>query len=56
MATKYTKEDLINMGSESKDLLIIPLQDQVDQLKDSIEKLIEEVRIANQYRFGRHSC
>ena len=55
MATKYTKEDLINMSSESKDLLIISLQDQVDQLKYSIEKLIEEVRIANQYRFGRHS-
>ncbi len=55
MATKYTKEDLVNMSSESKDLLIISLQDQVDQLKESIEKLIEEVRIANQYRFGRHS-
>ena len=55
MTTKYTKEDLANMSSESKDLLIISMQDQLEQLNANIEKLIEQVRIADQYRFGRHS-
>ena len=55
MATKYTREELKNMSSEAKDLLIISMQDQLEALNENIEKLIEQVRIANQYRFGRHS-
>ena len=55
MATKYTREELKNMSSEAKDLLIISMQDQLETLNENIEKLIEQVRIANQYRFGRHS-
>ena len=55
MATKYTLDELHNMSSEAKDLLIISMQDQLEMLNNNIEKLIEQVRIANQYRFGRHS-
>lgn len=55
MATKYTREDLTNMSSEAKDLLIISMQEQLEMLNANIEKLIEQVRLANQYRFGRHS-
>ena len=55
MATKYTREELKNMSSEAKDLLIISMQNQLETLNENIEKLIEQVRIANQYRFGRHS-
>ena len=55
MATKYTIEGLKNMSSEAKDLLIISMQDQLEVLNENMEKLIEQVRIANQYRFGRHS-
>jgi hypothetical protein len=55
MAKKYTLDELHNMSSEAKDLLIISMQDQLEMLNDNIEKLIEQVRIANQYRFGRHS-
>ena len=55
MATKYTMDDLSKMSSESKDMLIISMQDQLEMLNENIEKLIEQVRIANQYRFGRHT-
>ena len=55
MATKYTKEDLAKMSSESKDLLIISMQDQLEKLNENIENLIEQICIANPYRFGRHS-
>ena len=55
MAIKYTREELKNMSSEAKDLIIISMQDQLETLNENIEKLIEQVRIANQYRFGRHS-
>lgn len=55
MSKKYTQEELANMSSETKDLLIITLQDQLENLSASIEKLTEQIRIANQYRFGRHS-
>ena len=55
MATKYTMEELKNMSSDAKDILIISMQDQLETLNENVEKLIEQVRIANQYRFGRHS-
>jgi len=55
MAVKYTKEELSKMSSSEKDLLIISMQDQLDSLNRNIEKLIEQIRIANQYRYGRHS-
>ena len=41
MATKYSKEDLAKMSSESKDLLIISMQDQLEKLNENIENLKE---------------
>lgn len=55
MAPRYTLDELKNMSSDAKDVLIISLQDSIDALNENIEKLIEQVRIANQYRFGRHT-
>lgn len=55
MATKYSMEQLKNMSSDAKDLLILSMQDQLEILNENMEKLIEQIRIANQYRFGRHS-
>ncbi len=37
MATRYTKEDLAKMSVESKDLLIVSMQDQLDKLNENIE-------------------
>ena len=38
MATKYTREELKNMSSEAKDLLIISMQDQLETLNEAILK------------------
>ena len=43
------------MSSKEKDLIILSLQDSIDELNENLEKLIEQIRIANQQRFGRHS-
>lgn len=55
MSKKYTAEELKKMTSEEKDLIILSLQDSIDRLNENFEKLIEQIRIANQQRFGRHS-
>lgn len=47
MAAKHTLEELITM--------ILMMQGQLDALNENIEKLIEQVRIANSYRFGKHT-
>ena len=31
------------------------MQGQLDTLNENIERLIEQVRIANSYRFGKHT-
>jgi hypothetical protein len=53
MATKYTLEELKKTDSSEKDIIILSLQDKVDKLSENVEKLIEQVRLANQNRFGR---
>ena len=55
MATKYTLEELQKMDPNAKDFIILSFQDQVDKLNENMEKLIEQVRLANQQRFGRHT-
>lgn len=55
MVMRYTTDDLKKMSSTEKDILIISMQDQLDRLNENIEKLIEQIRVANQYRFGRHT-
>ena len=55
MATKYTPDELKKMDSDAKDLIILSFQDQIDKLNENMEKLIEQVRLADQHRFGRHT-
>ena len=55
MTTKYTLEELNTMSPDAKDLLIISLQEQIERLNNNLEKLIEQVRLADQHRFGRHT-
>ena len=43
MATKYTMEELKNMSSDAKDILIISMQDQLETLNENVEKLIERM-------------
>lgn len=55
MAQKHTLEELNNCSCEELITIVLMMQGQLDALNDNIEKLIEQVRIANNYRFGRHT-
>lgn len=55
MANKHTLEELNNLSREELITVVLMMQGQLDTLNKNIEKLIEQVRIANSYRFGRHT-
>ena len=55
MANKHTLEELNNLSREELITIVLMMQGQLDTLNENIEKLIEQVRIANNYRFGRHT-
>ena len=55
MANKHTLEELNNLSREELITIVLMMQGQLDALNENIEKLIEQVRIANSYRFGRHA-
>lgn len=55
MGTKHTLEELNNCSREELITYVLMMQGQLDTLNENIEKLIEQVRLANQYRFGRHT-
>lgn len=53
MNKKHTLKELNSMGHEELVTIILTMQGQLDTLNENIEKLIEQVRIANQHCFGR---
>ena len=53
MSKKHTLDELNNMIREDLITIVLAMQGQLDTLNDNIEKLIEQVRLANQHRFGR---
>lgn len=53
MSKKHTLNELNNMSREDLITIVLTMQGQLDTLNDNIEKLIEQVRLANQHRFGR---
>ena len=55
MAQKYTLEERKKCRDVELITIVLMMQGQLDALNDNIEKLIEQVRIANNYRFGRHT-
>ena len=55
MSQKHTLTELNNLSHKELVTLVLTMQGQLDSLKESIEALIEQVRIANQHRFGRHT-
>lgn len=55
MAGKHTLEELNNLSREELIAIILGMQGQLDALNENIEKLIEQVRLANQHRFGRRT-
>ena len=55
MAAKHTLDELNNCSREELITMVLMMQGQLDTLNENIEKLIEQVRIANSYRFGKRT-
>lgn len=55
MGRKHTHDELNQRSREELVTIILAMQDQVDTLSENMERLIEQIRIANSYRFGRHT-
>ena len=55
MCKKFTPDELNKMDHKTKDGVIYQMQDRLDQLEQNYENLMEQVRLANQQRFGRHT-
>ena len=55
MADKHTLEELNTCSREELITIVLMMQGQLDALNENIGRLIEQVRIANSYRFGRHT-
>ncbi len=55
MCKKFTPDELNTMDTGSKDDIICQMQDRLDKLEQDYENLMEQVCLANQQRFGRHS-
>ena len=49
---KHTLKELENMSREELITIILSMQGQLAALNENIEKLIEQVRLANNQRFG----
>ena len=52
---KHTLEELNNSSREELITMILMMEGQMELMNENIERLIEQVRIANNYRFGKHS-
>ncbi|MDE6924867.1 MAG: IS66 family transposase [Acetatifactor sp.] len=53
MSGKHTLEELNQLSREELVTVILTMQGQLDALNENIERLIEQVRLASQHRFGR---
>ena len=52
---KYTPEQLNDFSKEQIISLFCTLQDQLDQTNQNLDRLIEQIRLAQQNRFGRRA-
>lgn len=55
MCRKFTPDELNTMDHEAKNDVIYQMQDRLDKLERDYENLIEQIRLANQQRFGRNT-
>ena len=55
MSEQYTAEKLHNMSSNDLVLIILSQQEQMQRLNANIERLIEQIRIANNKEYNRRS-
>lgn len=55
MAQNYTAEELNKLGQKELVGMVLSLQDQVGKLNDNLERLVEQIRIANSNLYGRRT-
>ena len=55
MCKKFTPDELNKMDHKTKDDVIYQMQDRLDRLEHNYENLVEQIRLADQQRFGRHT-
>lgn len=55
MCKKFTPDELNRLDIKAKDDIIYQMQDRLDKMEQNYEKLMEQIRLANQQRYGRHS-
>lgn len=55
MAKKYTVDELNNLSADSLKIIILSMQDQLEQLNQNMERLIEQIAVSNNQRYGRSS-
>lgn len=55
MCQKFTEKELNTMDHETKNDVIYQMQERLDKLEHDYENLIEQIRLANQERFGRQT-
>mgnify|MGYP002648249796 CR=1 FL=1 len=53
MCKKFTPDELNTMDHAAKNDVIFQMQDRLDKLERSYENLMEQIRLANQQRYGR---
>ena len=53
MCKKFTPDELNKMDHQSKNDVIYQMQDRLDKLEHDYENLMEQIRLANQQKFGR---
>ena len=51
----YTIDDLTNMDEKELSRIVLEQQEQIRILNANFERMLEQIRIVNQNRFGRHS-
>ena len=55
MCKKFTPDELNKMDHKTKNDVIYQMQDRLDRLEQNYENLVEQIRLANQQHFGRHT-
>ena len=55
MCQKFTADELNTMDHKAKNDVIYQMQDRLDKLEHDYENLMEQIRLANQRTFGRHT-
>ena len=51
----YTVEELEKCSKEELTRMLLSMQDQMEGMNGNLENLIEQMRAANQQKFGRHT-